>query len=170
MEDSDFLDCYMPEDANWVGERYVNGVLVGAPVQFDDNLVTYSLYENTERVPAPEDHGGDGPGGAGGEELLVAPGRRIGFFEFGTNEREPGHETHAKCLERYGKIDLYADNPDCPPPILFDVDAVFPVLRRAGYATAFFGKIHNGQSGWLCSPENHSEPFDHFETECQPCG
>ena len=23
---------------------------------------------------------------------------------------------------------------------------------------------------WLCSPDNHSEPFDHVETECSPCG
>lgn len=28
---------------------------------------------------------------------------------------------------------------------LFDEDAVFPTLRKAGYKTAFFGKIHNGQ-------------------------
>ena len=43
-------------------------------------------------------------------------------------------------------------------------------MRRAGYTTAIFGKIHNNQGGWLCSPDNHSEPFDHVETECSPCG
>eukprot|EP01047_Picozoa_sp_COSAG01_P105879 COSAG01_NODE_35044_length_538_cov_0.685649_2_plen_70_part_01 len=37
-------------------------------------------------------------------------------------------------------------------------------------ATAIFGKIHNNQGSWLCSPGNHSEPFDHIETECSPCG
>lgn len=52
----------------------------------------------------------------------------------------------------------------------FDEDAVFPTLRRAGYATALFGKVHNNQKAWLCNPENHSEPFDHIETECSPCG
>lgn len=53
---------------------------------------------------------------------------------------------------------------------LFDEDAVFPTLRKAGYQTAIFGKIHNDQGRWLCTPENHTEPFDHIETECGPCG
>ena len=78
---------------------------------------------------------------------------------------------------------------------LFDPDAVFPSMRSRGYATAIFvsasiefilllattracrstlrawqGKIHNAQADWLCSPDNHSEPFDHVETECSPCG
>jgi arylsulfatase A-like enzyme len=53
---------------------------------------------------------------------------------------------------------------------LFDEDAVWPTLRRAGYTTGIFGKIHNNQGSWLCSPNNHSEPFDHIETECSPCG
>jgi len=52
----------------------------------------------------------------------------------------------------------------------FDEDAVWPTLRKAGYSTAIFGKIHNNQGSWLCSPGNHSEPFDHIETECGPCG
>eukprot|EP00937_MAST-01D_sp_MAST-1D-sp2_P007802 g7802.t1 len=39
----------------------------------------------------------------------------------------------------------------------FGRDALFPTLRRANYTTAIFGK-------------NHSEPFDHIETECSPCG
>jgi arylsulfatase A-like enzyme len=52
----------------------------------------------------------------------------------------------------------------------FDEDAVFPTLRKAGYQTGIFGKIHNNQASWLCKPNNHSEPFDHIETECSPCG
>jgi N-acetylglucosamine-6-sulfatase len=52
----------------------------------------------------------------------------------------------------------------------FNPDAVFPTMRRAGYKTAIFGKIHNAQKEWLCTPNNHSEPFDHIETECSPCG
>lgn len=52
----------------------------------------------------------------------------------------------------------------------FDLDAIFPTMRRAGYLTAIFGKIHNDQAGWLCRPNNHTEPFDHIETECSPCG
>jgi hypothetical protein len=52
----------------------------------------------------------------------------------------------------------------------FDEDAVFPTLRKAGYKTALFGKIHNNQAEWLCNPRNHTEPFDHIETECSPCG
>ena len=52
----------------------------------------------------------------------------------------------------------------------FDEDAVFPTLRRAGYTTGIFGKIHNDQGRWLCNPDNHTEPFDHIETECSPCG
>merc|ERR1712110_387866 len=36
----------------------------------------------------------------------------------------------------------------------FDADALFPVLHRAGYQTALFGKIHNDQKGWLCTPAN----------------
>jgi len=31
-------------------------------------------------------------------------------------------------------------------------------------------QIHNDQAGWLCRPDNHTEPFDHIETECSPCG
>ena len=27
-----------------------------------------------------------------------------------------------------------------------------------------------GQAGWLCHEDNHTEPFDHIETECSPCG
>eukprot|EP01048_Picozoa_sp_COSAG05_P008686 COSAG05_NODE_674_length_7989_cov_2.918504_5_plen_362_part_00 len=53
---------------------------------------------------------------------------------------------------------------------MFDPDAVFPTMRRAGYRTAIFGKIQNTQSGWLCMPQNHSEPFDHIETACKVCG
>eukprot|EP01048_Picozoa_sp_COSAG05_P014417 COSAG05_NODE_1633_length_4368_cov_1.606934_1_plen_224_part_10 len=53
---------------------------------------------------------------------------------------------------------------------LFDADAVWPTLHKAGYSTAIFGKIHNNQAGWLCRDGNHSEPFDHIETECSPCG
>ena len=52
----------------------------------------------------------------------------------------------------------------------FDVDAIFPTLHRNGYKTALFGKIHNNQAEWLCSPKNHTEPFTHIETECSPCG
>ena len=64
---------------------------------------------------------------------------------------------------------------DCAQPGLntsnfFDEDAVFPTLRKAGYQTAIFGKIHNDQSRWLCTADNHTEPFDHIETECGPCG
>ena len=44
---------------------------------------------------------------------------------------------------------------------------MWPTLRRAGYTTAIFGKIHNNQAGWLCSPDNHSEPFDHVETAAE---
>ena len=53
---------------------------------------------------------------------------------------------------------------------LFGEDAVFPTLRRAGYTTGIFGKIHNNQGDWLCNANNHTEPFDHIETECSPCG
>ena len=53
---------------------------------------------------------------------------------------------------------------------MFDPDAVFPTMRRAGYRTAIFGKIQNTQAGWLCLPGNHSEPFDHIETACHVCG
>jgi N-acetylglucosamine-6-sulfatase len=52
----------------------------------------------------------------------------------------------------------------------FDTDAVFPTLKRNGYQTALFGKIHNNQAEWLCKPSNHTEPFTHIETECNPCG
>jgi len=52
----------------------------------------------------------------------------------------------------------------------FDTDAIFPTLHRNGYKTAVFGKIHNNQAEWLCSKENHTEPFTHIETECSPCG
>lgn len=52
----------------------------------------------------------------------------------------------------------------------FDVDALFPTLRRNGYETALFGKIHNDQKQWLCSSQNHTGPFTHIETECSPCG
>ena len=52
----------------------------------------------------------------------------------------------------------------------FGKDALFPTLRSGGYATAIFGKVHNNQASWLCTPQNHSEPFDHIETECSPCG
>ena len=51
-----------------------------------------------------------------------------------------------------------------------DIDAVFPTLRRAGYKTGIFGKIHNNQAGWLCNPGNITDAFDHIETECSPCG
>lgn len=53
---------------------------------------------------------------------------------------------------------------------LFDEDAVFPTLRRAGYRTGIFGKIHNNQAHWLCTGNNRTAPFDHIETECNPCG
>ena len=53
---------------------------------------------------------------------------------------------------------------------MFDPDAVFPTMRRAGYRTGIFGKIQNTQGGWLCMPQNHSEPFDHIETACKVCG
>jgi len=43
-------------------------------------------------------------------------------------------------------------------------------MKRHGYQTALFGKIHNSQKTWLCSPGNHTEPFTHIETECHPCG
>ena len=52
----------------------------------------------------------------------------------------------------------------------FDHDAVFPTLKRNGYTTALFGKIHNNQAEWLCGRANHTEPWDHIETECSPCG
>lgn len=52
----------------------------------------------------------------------------------------------------------------------FDVDAIFPTLRRNGYQTGLFGKIHNNQGGWLCNRHNRTEPFTHIETECSPCG
>lgn len=52
----------------------------------------------------------------------------------------------------------------------FDHDAIFPALHRNGYQTALFGKIHNNQAEWLCSDTNHTEPFTHIETECNPCG
>merc|ERR1719446_1499654 len=48
----------------------------------------------------------------------------------------------------------------------FDEDAIFPTMKRHGYQTALFGKIHNNQKGWLCTPNNHTEPFTHIETEC----
>lgn len=31
-------------------------------------------------------------------------------------------------------------------------------------------QIHNDQARWLCNPNNRTEPFDHIETECSPCG
>ena len=52
-----------------------------------------------------------------------------------------------------------------------DVDALFPRLHAAGYATALFGKLHNDQRHWLChgtSPLTAS--FTHIEAECSPCG
>jgi arylsulfatase A-like enzyme len=52
----------------------------------------------------------------------------------------------------------------------FDYDAIFPTLKRNGYKTALFGKIHNDQAEWLCARDNHTEPFSHIETECSPCG
>ena len=53
---------------------------------------------------------------------------------------------------------------------MFDRDALFPTLRSAGYKTAIFGKVHNGQKTWLCSAHNHTEPFDHIETPCHATG
>ena len=52
----------------------------------------------------------------------------------------------------------------------FDRDALFPTLRRAGYATGLFGKIHNDQHGWLCTAHNRTFPFSTIGTECSPCG
>ena len=52
----------------------------------------------------------------------------------------------------------------------FGKDALFPTLRANGYRTALFGKLHNDQHSWLCTPGNHSEPFDYIYTECAPCG
>ena len=47
---------------------------------------------------------------------------------------------------------------------------MFPTLKRHGYQTGLFGKIHNNQAEWLCKANNHTEPFTHLETECSPCG
>jgi hypothetical protein len=52
----------------------------------------------------------------------------------------------------------------------FNEHALFPQLHSAGYKTAIFGKIHNDQSRWLCTPSNNTAPFTHIETECSPCG
>ena len=61
-------------------------------------------------------------------------------------------------------------NTRCPDQPQRDEDAVFPTLRRAGYRTGIFGKIHNNQAHWLCTANNRTQPFDHIETECNPCG
>ena len=53
---------------------------------------------------------------------------------------------------------------------MFDRDALFPRLRSAGYKTAIFGKVHNTQMAWLCTANNHTEPFDHIETPCHATG
>ena len=53
---------------------------------------------------------------------------------------------------------------------MFDRDALFPTLRRAGYKTAIFGKVHNGQKMWLCTAQNNTDPFDHIETPCHATG
>lgn len=53
---------------------------------------------------------------------------------------------------------------------MFDRDALFPALRRGGYRTGIFGKVHNTQMAWLCTAANHTEPFDHIETPCHATG
>ena len=132
VTDSDIVDCYMPRDADWVDPRYVNGVVVGAPITFDHHIVTYSLYENIESVQDDDEN-------TDAYDVVVVPGPRIGLFEFrvpppwgaegGTSRGDAsrGDDTHSMCLDKDGAINLHSDNPYCPPPILFAYDAVdFP--------------------------------------------
>jgi arylsulfatase A-like enzyme len=54
---------------------------------------------------------------------------------------------------------------------MFQADALFPMLHSHGYWTSAVGKIHNGQSSFLCKPgHNRTEYFTHVATLCKPCG
>ena len=64
-----------------------------------------------------------------------------------------------------------------PPPggglnqsTMFEPTALFPMLAAIGYWTSIVGKVHNGQSSFLCSDHNRTDVFTHIGTQCKPCG